>query len=303
MVPGSQVKLERTWSGMWWFRANSTERRARTLPPGGGHLEHLLEGDPRDPVRRRHDTRVGGEDPRDVGVDLAHVRLEGSGERDGCRVRAAPAEGGHVPLARDALEPGHDRDDALGERLAEPVSPHLQDASLGVGGVGDDARLAARERGGRHAELGERHAQKGHRDPLARGKQHVELTARPHTAHVLGEADEPVGGLAHGAYDDNHVLAAAARAGDVVRHGPDTVGVADRRAAELLHNEGHAANLVPGRSAGRLGAFGQKGPVALAPFAFSVGAPELTLPGARGVGEGSKNRSGKGRMHVALRFR
>ena len=33
MVPGSQVKLERTWSGTWWFRANSTERSARTLPP------------------------------------------------------------------------------------------------------------------------------------------------------------------------------------------------------------------------------------------------------------------------------
>ena len=32
-VPGSQVKLERTWSGTWWFRANSTERSARTRPP------------------------------------------------------------------------------------------------------------------------------------------------------------------------------------------------------------------------------------------------------------------------------
>ncbi len=32
-VPGSQVKLERTWSGTWWLRANSTERSASTLPP------------------------------------------------------------------------------------------------------------------------------------------------------------------------------------------------------------------------------------------------------------------------------
>ena len=32
-VPGSQVKLERTCSGTWWLRANSTERRASTLPP------------------------------------------------------------------------------------------------------------------------------------------------------------------------------------------------------------------------------------------------------------------------------
>ena len=32
-VPGSQVKLERTCSGTWWFRANSTDRRASTRPP------------------------------------------------------------------------------------------------------------------------------------------------------------------------------------------------------------------------------------------------------------------------------
>ena len=32
-VPGSQVKLERTWSGTWWLRANSTERSMRTRPP------------------------------------------------------------------------------------------------------------------------------------------------------------------------------------------------------------------------------------------------------------------------------
>ena len=33
MVPGSHVKLERTWSGTRWFRANSTERSERTRPP------------------------------------------------------------------------------------------------------------------------------------------------------------------------------------------------------------------------------------------------------------------------------
>ena len=32
-VPGSQVKLERTCSGTWWRRANSTERSIRTRPP------------------------------------------------------------------------------------------------------------------------------------------------------------------------------------------------------------------------------------------------------------------------------
>ena len=32
-VPGSHVKLERTCSGTWWFRANSTDRSASTRPP------------------------------------------------------------------------------------------------------------------------------------------------------------------------------------------------------------------------------------------------------------------------------
>ena len=32
-VPGSHVKLERTCSGTWWLRANSTERSASTRPP------------------------------------------------------------------------------------------------------------------------------------------------------------------------------------------------------------------------------------------------------------------------------
>ena len=32
-VPGSHVKLDRTCSGTWWLRANSTERSASTRPP------------------------------------------------------------------------------------------------------------------------------------------------------------------------------------------------------------------------------------------------------------------------------
>ncbi len=32
-VPGSHEKLERTWTGTPWFRANSTDRSASTRPP------------------------------------------------------------------------------------------------------------------------------------------------------------------------------------------------------------------------------------------------------------------------------
>ena len=71
---------------MWWFRANSTDRSASTFQPVAADLEHLLEGDLRYPVRCDNDTGIGGEHARDVGVDLAQVRLEGSRERDRSRV-------------------------------------------------------------------------------------------------------------------------------------------------------------------------------------------------------------------------
>ena len=45
--------------------------------------------------------------------------------------------------------------------------------------------------------------------------------------------------LAHGADDDDDVVAPRRRARDVVGHGADAVGVGHRRAAELLHDEGH----------------------------------------------------------------
>ena len=48
-----------------------------------------------------------------------------------------------------------------------------------------------------------------------------------------------VGLLAHGADDDDDVVAAAPGAGDVVGHLPDALGVGDRRAAELLDDERH----------------------------------------------------------------
>ena len=57
--------------------------------------------------------------------------------------------------------------------------------------------------------------------------------------HRVGEGDEVVGLLAHGAHDDDHVVALAMREGDVLGDGPDAVGVGDGGAAVLLDDEGH----------------------------------------------------------------
>ena len=57
--------------------------------------------------------------------------------------------------------------------------------------------------------------------------------------HLVGEALEVVGGLAHGRDDDHDVVAGAPGAHDVLRHGADPVGVGDGGAAELLHEQAH----------------------------------------------------------------
>ena len=54
--------------------AGELDRAERQHPPArGGDLEHLVERDPWQPARARHDPGVGREHPRDVGVDLAAV--------------------------------------------------------------------------------------------------------------------------------------------------------------------------------------------------------------------------------------
>ncbi len=190
-------------------------------------------------MRARNHPGVRREDAGDVCVDLAQVRFEGGCERDGRRVRASAPKRGDVPGVGHPLEPGHDWEDAIAERLSQPVAPHLEDACFGVRGVRDDAGLAAREGGGGNTELRQRHAQQRHRDSLAGGEEHVELASRSHPAHVLGEPDEPVGGLAHGAHYDDHVCAGSTRPGYMVSDRAYTLRVADRGSAVLLDDEGH----------------------------------------------------------------
>ena len=61
----------------------------------GCHLEHLLVGDDVELPRLRHDPRIGGENARDVGVDLAR-RAQRGRECDGGRVGPTAPERRHV---------------------------------------------------------------------------------------------------------------------------------------------------------------------------------------------------------------
>jgi hypothetical protein len=152
---------------------------------------------------------------------------------------------------RDPLEAGHDRHLPGGQRLTQAVAFDLPDLGPGVVVVGDDPDLAPREGRRVHAEVGQRHDQQRHGDALPGADEHVVFAWRLGGAHGIGQVDEVVGGLAHGADHGHHVGALPARAGDVVCHGTDPVGVADRGAPEFLDDQWHpdeATDCAPARS-------------------------------------------------------
>ena len=90
------------------------------------------------------------------------------------------------------------------------------------------------------AEVVQRHAQQRRRLALAGGDEHVHLPARAGCRDTsVGQAEQLVGLLAHGADDHDDLVAPAAGAGDVVGDLADALGVGDRRAAELLDEQRH----------------------------------------------------------------
>ena len=116
-VPGPSSKLDRQWMRTPWLRAYSTERSCSTFAPEAAISSISSNETTVELARVRDDPRVGAEDARHVGVDLAHVGADGGGQRDGGRVRAAAAERRHVACAvRDALEAGDEHDLVLVQR-------------------------------------------------------------------------------------------------------------------------------------------------------------------------------------------
>ena len=90
-------------------------------------------------------------------------------------------------------------------------------------------------------EVGDRHREQRHRDPLAGGEQHVELAPRRQRADLLGEVEQLVGGVAHRGHDDDHVVAGPSGVDDALRDALDALGIGHGRAAVLLHDKAHVA--------------------------------------------------------------
>ena len=119
--------------------------------------------------------------------------------------------------------------------------PHLDDARVYVPIVGDDAGLAAGEADGVAAQFADRHREDGHRDPLAGGEQHVELTSIGVGRDLPRERQQLVGRIAHRGYDDRDVVAGSLRPHDAVGDLADARNVGNAAAAVLLDDDRHGA--------------------------------------------------------------
>ena len=212
-----------------------------------GQLEHLLVGDGVELARVRDQAWVGGEDALDVGVDLASVGVERGGERDGGRVRAAPAERRHLVRGRDALEAGDEHDRALRERVVDPPRSDLEHLGARVVGIGDDSRLRAGERDRGVAEVVDRHRGERARDPLPDREQHVELARMRGRRDLVGEVDQVVGRPTHRGQNADDVVPRVARGHQPPRDRLQPLRPFDRRPAELLDEETHGETLPASR--------------------------------------------------------
>ena len=205
----------------------------------------------------------------DVRVDLADVGTEDGRQGHRSGVRAAAAERGDLPLHRDALEAGHDRAPVPAARAWRRRSPLTSRILARVWSVSvmmptwlPVKEAASTPRSARAMTSSDMEI----RSPV--------LTSMSYSrggwvrADGVGQVDQVVGRLAHGADHGDDVGALAACPGDVVGHGTDPVGVADRGAAELLHDQWHPDEATdcapapwPPAAASRLAAEARRRPV------------------------------------------
>ena len=198
------------------------------------------------PAGAGDDARVGAEDAVHVGVDLADVGAQRRGQRHSGGVRAAAAQGGDIPGAlADALESGDQHDQPLVKRGLQSGRGDIDDLGLAVGAGGDDAGLRTGERAGLSAQRfdGHRHQRVG--DALTGRQQHVQLAGRRGRAHLLGQLQQTVGGVAHRRDHHDDVVALLLGLDDAFGDPADPFGVGHRRSAVLLHDERHVDPFQP----------------------------------------------------------
>jgi len=108
---------------------------------GCGHLHQLIEADRGHLASLADQARIGREDTRNIGVELARIGLEGVGKRNGGRVGTTATKEGDVVVRRHALRAGDDRHLAGLECFEHTVRADLKDLCVAMDIVGDEPGL------------------------------------------------------------------------------------------------------------------------------------------------------------------
>ena len=210
-----------------------------------GHFQHFLEGDGVQTTCLRDDARVGGVDAVDIGIDLAFVSLQGSGQRHASGVGAAAPQGGDGTTAVDALEAGNDDDLAGIEIGAHGLVFDIEDARLGVGVVRQDLDLATGVGLGGNADVLECHGQQADGDLFTGGDDDIEFARVRNGLHGLGQVDQAICFATHGRDHDDQLMAFLLPFGHAAGDIFDALGSGHRSATIFLNYECHLLSSVP----------------------------------------------------------
>ncbi len=237
-VPGSQVKLDRTCRRTPWLRAYSTERISGFGQPAA-HISSISSNETAvQAAGARHRPRGSAVNTPGTSVYNSQALAPRAAARATAVVSEPPRPRKVTLLSVDtpwAPPTTGTRPAATASRMRR--GPNVEDLGPGVLGVGDNPGLAAGEGVCRHAEVVQGHGQQGHGLALAGGDEHVHLPARAGGRHLGGQIEQLVGLLAHGADDHDDLVAAPPGPGHVVGHAAYAIGVGDRGAPELLHEQ------------------------------------------------------------------
>ena len=131
------------------FFGKLNRARLHHLGAEAGEFEHFIVGNFLELLRARHNARVGRVNAVHVRINLAQVRFQRRGQRNGGQIGTAAAQRGDLAFRRLALETGDDDDVALVQQVMDVLGRDVLNFRLGVNAVGDDARLRAGQRNGR----------------------------------------------------------------------------------------------------------------------------------------------------------
>ena len=210
------------------------------------HFQHLAVGDLLHLARILAHPRVSRENPFHIGEDLTGIRPKGTGQGHRRGVRAAASQGHRIAILIRPLEACNDDDVSLLQLLLHTVRLDVKDASLGMHGIGPHANHGACQGHCRMPQLLEGHRQKGNRNLLARGQQHIHLPGKPIGILVdaVGQLDQIVCGIAHGRHHHDNLVSRRLLIEDPLRDSHDLLGGGNGAAPEFLYDKSHAMILL-----------------------------------------------------------